>query len=271
MRGLVRSREKADDLMQLGVEPVFGDLDDSALLENEARQSDAVINAASSDHREAVEALIRGLAGSEKPLIHTSGTSLIGEPAAGDNAGTRIFTEDTPLVVGPDKQARFAIDTLVREASGVRGIVLCNSLIYGEGTGLQRHSVQIPPLVKYALDHRSVRVVGSGLNRWSTVHIADVTDLYSLALSAAPANAFYFVENGDASFGDIADALSRRLKLPRGEGLSEKEAVQIWGYNRARYSLGGNSRVKGVRARAELGWRPKFSSVVDWIEQEMLV
>ncbi len=55
VRGLVRSREKADAVAAHGVAPVIGSLDDADLLQAEARAADAVVNAASSDHRGAVE------------------------------------------------------------------------------------------------------------------------------------------------------------------------------------------------------------------------
>lgn len=253
----------------MGIETVAGSLDDRELLSDEARRADGVINAASSDHRAAVEALIEGLAGSGKALIHTSGSSLVGVPVAGARTSDVIFTETDPLVIGPDKRDRHAIDCMVLQAPGMRGIVLCNSLIYGVGKGLQPHSVQIPPLVHYAEQTGSVRVVGLGLNRWSTVHIDDMCDLYRLALEQAPGGAFYFVENGEASFSEIADALADRLALPRGEGWTEGEAIEIWGYNRARYSLGCDSRVRAERARRELHWRPRHDSALRWIREEM--
>jgi hypothetical protein len=34
--------------------------------------------------------------------------------------------------------------------------------------------------------------------------------------------------------------------------------------------LGPNSRVRGERARKLLGWQPKRTSVIDWIEHEMM-
>ena len=55
VRGLVRSKAKADAVAACGVEAVVGSLDDAALLQAEARAADAVVNAASSDHRGAVE------------------------------------------------------------------------------------------------------------------------------------------------------------------------------------------------------------------------
>ena len=68
VRGLVRSKQKADAVAAHGVEPVIGSLDNGELLLAEAQAADAVINAASSDHRGAVEALISGLSGSGKSV-----------------------------------------------------------------------------------------------------------------------------------------------------------------------------------------------------------
>ncbi len=79
VRGLVRSKAKADAVAAYGVEAVVGSLDDATLLQVEARAADAVVNAASSDHRGAVEALIAGLSGSGKPLIHSSGSSIVAD------------------------------------------------------------------------------------------------------------------------------------------------------------------------------------------------
>ena len=64
VRGLVRDMAKAEAVAAHGIEPVIGSLDDAALLQAEAQAADAVVNAASSDHRGAVEALIAGLTGS---------------------------------------------------------------------------------------------------------------------------------------------------------------------------------------------------------------
>ena len=91
--GLVRNREKADALERRGVKPVLGELDDAALLKREAEKADAVVNAASSDHGGAVEAFVNGLAGSGKPFLHTSGSSIIADDARGEPSD-RIVAED---------------------------------------------------------------------------------------------------------------------------------------------------------------------------------
>ncbi|MCP3170108.1 NAD-dependent epimerase/dehydratase family protein [Myxococcus qinghaiensis] len=271
IRGLVRDDAKGKKLAALGIEPVRGDLDDTALLTAEARRADGVINAASSDHDQAILALIEGVRGSGKPLIHTSGSSVIGDDVKGNALSPHVFDEETPFIVEPEKQARHALDNRVLAAEGARGIVLCNTMIYGTGKGLSRDSVQIPPLVAQARKSGVVRIVGKGINRWSNVHLDDVTTLYALALERAPAGAFYFVENGEASYAEIGEAIAARLKLGPVQSWSVEEASREWGEGHARYSFGSNSRVRGKRARRELGWAPRHDSVTAWIRDEMPV
>jgi nucleoside-diphosphate-sugar epimerase len=132
--GLIRRPEQADELKALGIEPVIGSLDDRALLIAQAKAADGVINAASSDHRGAVEALIEGLEGSNKPLLHTSGSSIVGDASGGEGSDA-IYYEDNLPEPTADKAPRVAIDNLVLDAAkrGVRSSVLCNTLIYGHG------------------------------------------------------------------------------------------------------------------------------------------
>ncbi|OWJ62084.1 NAD-dependent epimerase/dehydratase family protein [Inquilinus limosus] len=273
IRGLVRSSEKADRLQALGIEPVLGDLSDTALLAREAKAADAVVNAASADDRAAVEALLDALAGSGKPFLHTSGTSVVADDARGDWASDKVHDEDTPVEPVPGKAARVAIDRLIVDAAGrgVRSAVLCNSLIYGTGPGLNPDSVQIPALVAQARKTGVVRPVGRGLNIWSNVHVDDMADLYALALDRALAGAFYYVENGEASFAEAAAAIARRLGLGAPQPWPADDAIAELGLGTAVYSLGSNSRVRGKRARAELGWAPRHGSLIEWIETEMPV
>src|SRR6187431_2154121 len=81
--GLVRSPEKAEAVRARGIEPVLGTLDDAATLAQAARAADVVVNAASADHKGAVVALLDALAGSGKPFIHTSGSSVASTRGAG--------------------------------------------------------------------------------------------------------------------------------------------------------------------------------------------
>eukprot|EP01133_Synstelium_polycarpum_P015885 gene15885-18878_t len=242
--GLVRKPEQVAELGRIGVLGVQGELNDRALLIEQAKAVDAVINAASSDHRGAVEAIIEALAGTNKPFLHTSGSSIA---------------------------ARVAIDDLVLASAGkgVRASVLCNTLIYGHGA-LPRDSVQLPRLLKQARKSGIVRHVGPGRNIWSNVHIDDVVSLYLLALEKSPAGTFYFVESGEAAFRDMTAAIAQALDLGPAQDWPLPEAIVEWGYEMASYGLGSNSRVRGERARKLLGWRPQGPSVLAWIGKDML-
>jgi nucleoside-diphosphate-sugar epimerase len=173
--------------------------------------------------------------------------------------------------VHPMKQARRELDLalLGSAARDIRAVVICPSLIYGQGRGLRRDSVQVPFLVANAREQGRVQVVGAGLNVWSSVHLDDVVDLYRLALAGAPPGAFYFAENGEASFADIGAAIARRLGLTGVESLPPEEAAARWGESKAWFTLGSNSRVRARRARRELGWAPRQASLLEWIAGEM--
>ncbi|TDK57407.1 NAD-dependent epimerase/dehydratase family protein [Pseudomonas moraviensis] len=269
--GLVRSAEQADELKALGMNAVIGTLDDSQLLAQQARAADAVINAASSDHRGAVQALLDALRGSNKVFLHTSGSSIVGD-ASGGKSSDDIYYEDNLPEPTVDKADRVAIDNLVLAAAkdGVNSAVICNTLIYGHSLGVNRDSVQLPRLLKQARKSGVVRHVGTGQNIWSNVHIEDVVALYQLALTKNVPGTFYFVESGEASFIDMTNAMAEALDLGQPQDWPLQDAEAEWGYEMANYGLGSNSRVRGKHARELLGWAPKRTSVVEWIRNEMV-
>jgi len=196
VRGLTRSADGAEQLKSYGIDPVIGELDDSRLLKQEASIADMVINTANADHRVAVEALISGLNQSGKRLIHTSGSSIVGDDARGDLCSEVISSEETSLAIDPRKQARREIDLMVMDAAkqNVHSTVIIPGLIYGYGKGVNKHSIQVPFLVKNALEVGSVQIVGKGLNTWSNIHIDDLVDLYLAVSEQAPAGSFILLK-----------------------------------------------------------------------------
>ncbi len=267
--GLVRSTEGAAKLAGRGIEPRAGSLDDDEVVAAEARQADAVINAASSDHARVVSTILEALAGTSKTFVQTSGSSIVGDKAMGEPGG-RIYHDDTPLTPLPEKAGRVAIDRSVLAAAdrGVRSVVLCPCLIYGEGRGVHRESIQVPWLIELAKREGVPRHVGRGENIWSHVHIDDVADAYHLALEHAGAGSFFFLENGEASYRSVAESIGRMLDQgERTEPLAIDEAIQIWGAEAAHFAFGSNSRVRSEKARTLLGWRPSGPALFDEIER----
>ncbi|KQU45954.1 hypothetical protein ASG84_11415 [Rhodococcus sp. Leaf278] len=272
VRGLVRSEQAAKQLQAMKIEPVLGSLDDVDVLRAEAERADVVINAASSDHRNSIDILAAALFGTGKAFLHTSGSSIVGTVDRGESTENvwdeRIMDADSAWTPHEIKAPRVAIDHRVLDlgAEGVRSAVLCNSLVYGRGLGLRQDSLQVPALISYGLRYGAAPQIGEGANIWSTVHIGDLCRLYTRVVEDESARGFYFVETGEASFHDMAVAIAHRFELSGVRSLTLDEAADEWPYNMAAFSLGSNSRVRGTRARAELGWTARHTDgVLHWI------
>jgi nucleoside-diphosphate-sugar epimerase len=267
--GLARSEATAAKLRAHGIEAVRGDLSSHSVVRNAARGADAVINCANADDPFVVAGIVEGLAGSGKSFLHTSGSSVVGDKAAG-KFSPKTYHEDTPFEPLPEKIQRFAVQRAVLAAAGqgVRSVVLCPCLIYGRGRGANPDSIQVPNLIRQAIKSGVPRYIGEGENIWSTVHIDDVADAFLLALEGARAGSFYFIENGEASLKSIVESIARLLgrKQPP-ESWSVDDAIAEWGPQTAWFSLGGNSRVSADKARKLLGWKPGGADLFYEIEQ----
>jgi nucleoside-diphosphate-sugar epimerase len=266
--GLVRSERSAELVQALGITPVHGTLDDGGVLRAAAVRADAVINSANADHERSARAMLHALEGTGKTYIHTSGSSIVGTQSAGERVDA-IFDETTPINPSSGRAARVALNEYILsfKAKGVRSIIICPSLIYGISQGPAKHSMQVPWLIALAKKGGVAKHYGPGENIWSNVHIEDLVELYILALASAPAGAFYFAENGENSMRQVCEAINRRLGVKVGTvPMSLDEASREWGEGTARNTMGSNSRVRAVRARAELGWRPSRPSLIDEIE-----
>ncbi len=265
--GLVRSEARAEQARARGIAPLFGTLDDGAVLAGAARAADAVIDAASADHPASAGALLTALEGSGKVFLRTSGTSIVGTRAGGELVED-IFDEDTPFTPTPARAPRVALDGKVRATSGLRAIVIAPSLIYGRGHGVNPDSIQVPWLIALARKHGVPKHIGAGANVWSNVHIDDLVELYLLALDRAPAGAFYFAENGENDMREVCAAIGRMLGQDgRTESMTLEQAAAEGGEGPANDTMGANSRVRGRRARAELGWAPRAPSLLEEIER----
>jgi nucleoside-diphosphate-sugar epimerase len=268
--GLVRPSEgaKASLLSSRGIEPVLGDLDDAETLASAAIAADAVVHAASADHPGSVVTLLAALERSGKTFIHTTGSAIVADSAAGEYAGKVTFIDDSYFEPVPLRRSRVIANRLVRQASidkGIRSIVICPSMIYGAGRGLQPDSDQLPKLVALSKRLGAGVYFGKGLNRYSNVHLDDLVSLYLLALDRAPGGSFFFAENGSASFAEIAEMISRSLGFGgKTVSVSVEELVQEYG-DAGRYGMTSNSLVSAVNAR-RLGWSPRAPSLLEYFE-----
>jgi nucleoside-diphosphate-sugar epimerase len=266
--GLVRSQRSAEQVRALSITPVHGTLDDGDVLRAAALRADAVIHSANADHAPSAQAMLQALEGTGKTYIHTSGSSIVGTQSAGERVDA-VFDETTPINPSSGRAARVALNAHILSfaTKGVRSIVIAPSLIYGIGRGPTKHSTQVPLLIALAKQAGVAKHYGLGENIWSNVQLDDLVDLYVLALASAPAGALYFAENGENSMKQVCEAINRKLGVNAGTvPMSLEEASREWGEGMAQNTMGSNSRVRAVRAKAELGWRPRRPSLIDEIE-----
>lgn len=266
--GLVRSEEKIEPLRALGVEPLFGTLDDAELLTAAASRAEVAFSVADMCHQPSVRALIAGLAGSGKPLIHTSGGTVIADYAGGERSEA-VFDEDAPVSPVPEKQPIRDVDLLVLQAAGqgVRSAVICPGVVYARGPGLRPDSKKIPMLVAKSRTVGAGVYVGRGENVWSNVHLDDLVDLFLLAAEKTPPGTYYYAEDGETSQVENARAISRGLGFEgRTISIPLDEAVREYGFMRAMMSFASNGRLRGKNSRRILGWSPRRPGLPDYIE-----
>jgi len=119
--GLARNEASAEKLRKHGMAAVRGELGSHGVVRGAACAAEAVINCANADDPFVTAAILEGLAGSGKILLHTSGTSIVGDKVVGE-LSPRVVNEDTPYEPMPEKIQRVAIQrtVLAAAAQGVR-------------------------------------------------------------------------------------------------------------------------------------------------------
>ncbi len=249
------SRSEASDatLRALGVEPIRGAIADIEGLRQAAAGSDAVIFAAryAPEEGEALAAVIEVFEGTDKPLVLTSGASMIAEETGGE-ASPRRFPEAS--VANPPKAAaiRLPSEELVRAAAGrgVRGMVIRPPLVFGEGA-----NSKVKLMMDCAAKTGVVRYVGSGGNLWGVIHVGELADMFVRALERGRAGAVYHTVAGEVSMGDLARAVGRSIDRPAASW-TLVEAEEGYGKFNARVGLGSSCRPDGRLTEVELGLTP---------------
>ncbi|KAM0755790.1 NAD(P)-binding protein [Meredithblackwellia eburnea MCA 4105] len=281
---LVRDQEKANKLKSLGVTPVFGSLDDDELIVKTTLESDVIIHTATADDQPSVKSILKGLAQRPKDskpayYIHTSGTGLLTDTAAGLFATEHIFSDKKPQEIDtlPDSAHHRDVDLLIKNAvdSGELGsakvAIILPPLIYGVGTGpFNKLSIQIPGWIRRSLKEKAVPVVGEGKSIWNNIHISNLVLAYLALLHSLYTNPettsslYFFAETGEHTWLSAGEAIRDALSA---KGLVGKDLL----LNNDLGGLGTNSRSKAERLR-ELGWKPvKTPSVWESVGEEVEV
>jgi len=264
--GLTRSEEGAAALAAAGAEPHRGSIEDLDSLRAGAAQADGVVHLAFNhdfsrfaenceNDRRAIEALTAALAGTDRPLIVTSGTAMAigqaGQPAAEDSPA--LSSSDVPRAVS--EETAFAAAATGLNVSVVRLP--------------QVHDTRKQGLITFAIamaQEKGVSAyIGDGSNRWPAAHISDVARLYRLALEKAERGAIYHaVAEEGVSMRAVAEVLGSRLGLPVAS-ITAEEAPAHFGWLAMFASR--DLAASGARTQQRLDWHPTGPGMIADLER----
>ncbi|MFX1705645.1 SDR family oxidoreductase [Chitinophaga sp. CC14] len=262
--GLARSDASAEKLAKAGAEVLRGDLEDLDSLRAGAAETNGVIHAGfihdftrfpevCEVDRKAIETIGEVLAGSDRPLIVTSGTALV---SPGKLATEDIIPSFNPAWPRASEQAADTVCGLGVRAASVR----LSPSVHGDG---DKHGF-IPILVNTAREKGFSAYIGEGLNRWNAVHRLDAAHLFRLALENAEAGARYHAaaEEG-VTVRAIAEAIGKQLNIPV-KSIAPEAAAEHFGWFSHMAAIDCPASSKLTQER--LNWRPMHSTLLSDID-----
>lgn len=259
--GMTRSDAGAHALTSTGAEVHRGHLEDLDGLRSGAAKADAVIHTAF-DHdfsnfvancekdRQAIKAMGSVLAGSDRPLLITSGTgmgiTMPGKPA----------TEDVLNTEHPNPRSASEIAGAEMLAEGVAVSVVRLPQVHDTvKQGL------ISPLIAIARAKGVSAYIGEGLNRWPAAHVLDVARLYRLAIEKCePGARYHAVAEEGIRVRDIAEVIGAGLGVPV-ISISSSDAADHFGWLTG--FVGMDLLASGAWTRKVLDWHPSGPSMLD--------
>jgi len=257
--GLARDEAK---LAGRRIEIVRGDLHDFDVLKRSAREADAVIHTAFSHNfsdyndavkldREVIAAFAEALAQTNKPLIVTASSAVLGNTRGVEADEDYPFAENSPRRLRGEAER----DALQLSSKGIRSIVLRLPLfVYGRGG-----SSFVPFIINQAKAIGTANYIESGEHRVSAVHVEDAADLYLLALEIGTAKGLYNVAAESASLKELNEAAARLLNVKTKSISAEKGREQ---FGRMFDFLSIDNQLSAEKAERELGWKPRANTTI---------
>lgn len=225
--GLVRSESAASKLTEIGATPVIGTLDDLDILTESAANADGVIHTAfnhdftkfaenAAQDKLAIETMGKALIGTSKAIVATGG--LLDLPAVNG-----VITEESQSPAASPRFSESAIMGLAGQgvAASIVRLAPCVHGMFGTefraGFGLR--------LVQLAQEKGFAAYIGKGENHWCGANVADVADIYVLALGKGLIGQRYNAvsDNDVFTIKEFAEYLGNKLNLPV-ESISPEQA-----------------------------------------------
>jgi nucleoside-diphosphate-sugar epimerase len=262
--GLARSEGAAKSLAAAGAEVHHGSLQDLDSLRSGAAASDGVIHTAfihdfskfaenCEIDRRAIEALGSALAGSNRPLIVTSGVALL-------KPGSMATEDDAAPANGPVPRVSEQAALLLASQGVCASALRLPPSVHGEGD----HGF-VPMLISIAREKGVSAYIGDGSNRWPGVHRLDAAHLYRLILEKGSAGTRYHgIADEGVPFREIAEVIGRRLNLPLVNKTPE-EATSHFGW--FTHFAGIDCPASSKKTQELLGWQPKQPRLIPDLDQ----
>jgi len=242
---LVRTDQKAQEVRDAGGRALVGDVTDTDVVRQLAHEADAVVHTASAEGVDAdfIDTVLAALRGTPKPFVHTGGIFTFGD--------STDISEQSPADPPALTAWRGPNEAVVR-ASEVRTTIIAPGIVYGRGAGI--------PAMFVGDGEHEVRLVGDGSQRWTTVHIDDLGDLYVRALHRGEQDGYVLAASGDnPTVREIAEAGAHGSPVVA-ESVDESRARLGGAYADA---LLLHQEASGAHARAAFGWHPTRPSLVE--------
>lgn len=265
--GLARTEEAEQELAGRNIETLRGGLQDTEVLRKGAAEADAVIHTAFSHDfsdyddavrldREVIKNFADALAGTNKPLIVTSSSAVLGDTRGNQADEDFPFAENSPRRLRGEAER----DALQLSSKGIRAIVIRLPLfVYGRAG-----SSFVPFVIEQAKKENSANYVEPGDQKVSAVHVEDAADLYLLALETSTAKGLYNAAAESVTVKAINESAARLLGV-KAKGIPETEARAKFGKMFDFLSI--NNELDATRAKRDLRWTPQaYNSILDDIE-----
>jgi nucleoside-diphosphate-sugar epimerase len=259
---LVRDDGQAASVAGRGATPAVVDLYDQAAVTRLLESADAAVHTASpgdatsADLDTAVlDAVIEAYAGTGKAYAQISGLWVYGANGA--------ITEDSPFDAPPLVAWKEPIERRALDAKDIRTTIVVSSVAYGDGGG------GVPGVLLGSPRDGAGNLItlGTGQQRWSTVHVADLANFFRRVLENDSANGYYVIGNGsNPTVAELTEAAAVAVGAPGAVAGSEQEARTRLGDYFADVLL-LDQATDAAKARDDLGWNPTRPTLVEDFRQ----
>lgn len=294
IKALIRREEDAKSLQYVypNLEPVIGTLSSLDLLTTTAKDVDFVINAAR-ENIPAVHAMIDGLASSPiagpptPRLMSLSGTRSLIDPSlpvtgVGDpdsRPWSDIADAKTILNLPKGRPHAEADQSIIAHgiAKGVGVMLISPGQQWGRGKGHLKKESAAAAYYAAVKSRGRAFVIGDGSVAWSWSSTGDLGDAVTFLMKGALLSeheesqlgvneeGYYFVQSGDVSMMERAEAVSKRIGLGAVESVPVEVAAEFHAFGPLMWGCGATFRADKLKA---LGWRPKETDWRPLMEEE---